>query len=203
MALCQKHGMECHYCKSQGLSYLGHWVSTCPIIREILKLEKAPPSMMGFEPAIHAVSNEKTAGLVDTGSQVHVSGNSNLFISKKPLEQMLALNLASPSFHINATHRGTMKMPYVNSEVNDVLFCKEVPGTLISLGKLVEQGYKVNFVRSDMLVDSPQGEPYFYAKFLNRSWVIHPFPPNISLRDGLNGPAVWALTMSDSLEWHC
>ncbi|MBW0470306.1 hypothetical protein O181_010021 [Austropuccinia psidii MF-1] len=38
MALRQKHGMECHYCKSQGLAYLGHWVSTCPIIWEILKL---------------------------------------------------------------------------------------------------------------------------------------------------------------------
>ncbi|MBW0506937.1 hypothetical protein O181_046652 [Austropuccinia psidii MF-1] len=42
MALRQNHGMECHYCKYQGLAYLGHWVSTCPIIWEILKLEKAP-----------------------------------------------------------------------------------------------------------------------------------------------------------------
>ncbi|MBW0538177.1 hypothetical protein O181_077892 [Austropuccinia psidii MF-1] len=134
-ALRQKHGMECHYCKSQGLVYLGHWVSTCPVIREILNLQKAPPSMMGFEPAIRAVSENRTAGLVDTGSQVHVSGNSDFFILKEPLERMLALNLVSPSFHINATHRGKMKLPFINSEVNNVLFCKDIPGTLISLGQ--------------------------------------------------------------------
>ncbi|MBW0523649.1 hypothetical protein O181_063364 [Austropuccinia psidii MF-1] len=192
MALRQKHGMECHYCKSQGLAYLGHWISTCPIIREILKLEKAPPSMMGIEPAIRAICDEKTAGLVDTGSQVHVSGNSDLFISMEPLEQMLALNLASPSFCIHATHRGKMKMPFISSEVNDVLFCKEVPGTLLLLGKLVEQGYKVRFVGSDMLVNSPQGELYFYAKFLNRSWIIHPFQSNILIRKGLDSPAKWS-----------
>ncbi|MBW0531524.1 hypothetical protein O181_071239 [Austropuccinia psidii MF-1] len=72
VALGQKHGMEFHYFKSQDLSYLGHWVLTFPAIREILKLEKAPPSMMGFEPAIHAVSNDRTVGFVDTGSQVHI-----------------------------------------------------------------------------------------------------------------------------------
>ncbi|MBW0462256.1 hypothetical protein O181_001971 [Austropuccinia psidii MF-1] len=29
-SLSQKHGVECQYCKLQGLSFQGHWVSTCP-----------------------------------------------------------------------------------------------------------------------------------------------------------------------------
>ncbi|MBW0593391.1 hypothetical protein O181_133106 [Austropuccinia psidii MF-1] len=65
------HGMECHYCKTQGLHYIGHWVSTFAIIRDILKLEKAPPPMAGNEPAICAVTGNRTASMVDTGSQVH------------------------------------------------------------------------------------------------------------------------------------
>ncbi|MBW0557591.1 hypothetical protein O181_097306 [Austropuccinia psidii MF-1] len=56
--------MECHYCKLQGLHHIGYWVSTCPIIRDILKLEKALP-------AICAVTGDRTASLLDTGSQVH------------------------------------------------------------------------------------------------------------------------------------
>ncbi|MBW0575861.1 hypothetical protein O181_115576, partial [Austropuccinia psidii MF-1] len=125
------------------------WVSTCPVIREILNLEKAPPPMAGFEPAIRAVSDDRTASLVDTGSQVHVSGNSSLFVKKEPLGQMLALSLASPSIHVNATHRGMMKLPFVSSALNNVLYCKDITGTLILLGQLVEEGYIPKFVGRD------------------------------------------------------
>ncbi|MBW0570081.1 hypothetical protein O181_109796 [Austropuccinia psidii MF-1] len=102
----KQHGLECHYCKSQDLPHVGHWVSTCPIIRDILKLEKAPPPMAVFEPAIRAVTGDRSGSMVDTGSQVYVSGVHNIFLSFEPLDHVLPLNLASPSFRIYATHRG-------------------------------------------------------------------------------------------------
>ncbi|MBW0536159.1 hypothetical protein O181_075874 [Austropuccinia psidii MF-1] len=78
-SLQQLHGMEYHYFKSQGLHHVGHWVSTCPIIWDILKLEKAPPPMAVDEPEIRAVTGDRTASMVDTGSQVQVSGMIDFF----------------------------------------------------------------------------------------------------------------------------
>ncbi|MBW0486657.1 hypothetical protein O181_026372 [Austropuccinia psidii MF-1] len=71
----KQHGLACHYCKSQDMPHVGHWVSTCPIIGDILKLEKAPPPMAVFEPAIRAVTGDRTASMVGTGSQVHFFHN--------------------------------------------------------------------------------------------------------------------------------
>ncbi|MBW0503459.1 hypothetical protein O181_043174 [Austropuccinia psidii MF-1] len=180
-ALRKKHGIECHY---------------------------LPPPMAVFEPAIRAVSENRTAGLVDTGSQVHVSGDSNMFISKEPLEQLLELNLASPSFHVYASHRGKMKLPFTKLAVNNVLFCEKIPGTLISLGQLVDEGYRPKFIENDLWVYAPEGDLFFYARFENRSWVISPVKPEVSQdsvfdrsnkSDFLN---IKALNVSKAFQWH-
>ncbi|MBW0481943.1 hypothetical protein O181_021658 [Austropuccinia psidii MF-1] len=180
--LCKKHGIECHY---------------------------SPPPMVVFEPAIHAVSENRAGGLVDTGSQVHVSGNSDLFISKDPLEQLLALNLALPSFHVYASHRGKMKMPFIKLEVNNVLFCKKISGTLISLGQLVDEGYQPKFAKNDLWVFTPEGNLFFYAFFKNRSWIISPVEPEFlqePMFDSLNNSYhlnIRALNISKAFQWHC
>ncbi|MBW0538688.1 hypothetical protein O181_078403 [Austropuccinia psidii MF-1] len=205
----QKHAVECQYCKLQGLSFQGHWVSTFPVIREILKLEKAPPPMGGFEPAIRAVSDNRTACMVDTGSQVHMSGNSNFFVQMKPLKQILALSLASPSFNVYATHRGTVKLPFVSLVMNNVLYCHAISGTLILLGQLVEEVFKPRFTGQDMWVYNPQGELYFYSCFTARSCVISPLKPNMNLElndqtmNDMKPQVIQALNVPKSFEWHC
>ncbi|MBW0511372.1 hypothetical protein O181_051087 [Austropuccinia psidii MF-1] len=159
--------MECHYCKSQGLHHIGHWVSTSPISRDILKLEKAPPPMAENELAIRAVTGDRTASMVDTGSEVHVSGIFDFFIDKQPLDPVLPLNLACLSFQIYATHRGTIQLPYCNLVVNNVLYCKDVEGTLLSLGLFLNECFGVYFVGKDMNITNPNGDIFCTANFAN------------------------------------
>ncbi|MBW0537395.1 hypothetical protein O181_077110 [Austropuccinia psidii MF-1] len=196
-ALQKLHGMECHYCKTQGLHYIGHWVSTCPIIRDILKLEKAPPPMAGNELVIRAVTGNRTASMVDTSSQVHVSGVIDFFTSKYPLDPVLPLNLASPSFRIYATHRGTIRLPYSNLEVNNVLYCKEVEGTLLSLGQFIDEGYSTKFVGNDIHITSKDGCLFCIANLINCSWILSA-ELNITKQ-----PTIRVLNSKDAYEWHC
>ncbi|MBW0506090.1 hypothetical protein O181_045805 [Austropuccinia psidii MF-1] len=110
-ALQKQHGLECHYCKSQDLPHVGNWVSTCPIIRDILKLKKSPPPMAVFELKIWVVTGDRTASIVETGSQVHVSDVHDIFLSFETLDHVLPLNLTLPSFQIYETHRGRILFP--------------------------------------------------------------------------------------------
>ncbi|MBW0471341.1 hypothetical protein O181_011056 [Austropuccinia psidii MF-1] len=155
----KQHGMECHYCKSQGLNHIGHWVSTCPIIRDILKLEKAPLPMAANEPAICAVTGDRTASMVDTGSQVH--------------------------------------LPYCNLVVNNVLYCKDVEGTLLSLGQFLDEGFGSHFAGKDMNITKTNGDIFCTATFANRGWVISPIPL-LPAQSGLT-----AFNSKSSYEWHC
>ncbi|MBW0540332.1 hypothetical protein O181_080047 [Austropuccinia psidii MF-1] len=191
------HGIECHYFKTQGCHYIGHWVSTCPIIRDILKLEKAPLPMAGNEPAIHTVTGNRTESMVDTGSQVHVSGVIDCFISKYPLEPVLPLHLASPSFCIYATHRGTIQLPYSNLEGNNVLYCKEVEVILLLLGKFIDEGYSTKLVGRDINITSKDGYPFCIASFINCSWIL-------SAKHSLTKqPTIRVFNSKDAYEWHC
>ncbi|MBW0539010.1 hypothetical protein O181_078725 [Austropuccinia psidii MF-1] len=196
-ALQKQHGSECHYCKSQELLYVGRWVSTCPIIRDILKLEKAPLPMAVFEPAIRAVTGDRAASMVDTGSQVHVSCVHDFFLSLQPLDQVLPLNLASPSFQIYATHRGRIRLPYNNLEIDDVLYCKEVQGTLLSLSQFFSNRCTAKFWGNDIVILNQGGEELCIATFTNHRWFLLPEFSSFVI------PTVKALKSNAAYQWHC
>ncbi|MBW0550222.1 hypothetical protein O181_089937 [Austropuccinia psidii MF-1] len=200
----QKFGTLCNYCKSQGLPYDGHWISTCPIIRKLAGLPPPPPPMTS-EPAIRAVNTERAESVDDTGSQVHVSGCLNNFSSLQPLDQSLPLSLVSPSALVHATHRGTMKMPWTNAELKGVLFCKEINGTLVSLGQLINQGLQPNFRGNNILVLDGEDNIFLFAKFCNNTWTVS--DPLKNCKPGHVDLApktlICAITKNNSYDWHC
>ncbi|MBW0510580.1 hypothetical protein O181_050295 [Austropuccinia psidii MF-1] len=144
-ALQKQHCSECPYCKSQDLPHVGHWVSTFPIIQDILKLKKSPPPMAVFELEIWVVTGDRTASIVGTGSQVHVSGFHDIFLSFETLDHVLPLNITLPSFRIYATHKGRIQFPYNNLEFDDVLYCEDVKGTLLYFSQFLNNGCSAKF----------------------------------------------------------
>ncbi|MBW0530953.1 hypothetical protein O181_070668 [Austropuccinia psidii MF-1] len=176
----------------------------CPIIRKMVGLPPPPPPMTP-EPATRAVNTKRAASVVATGSQVHVSGCHNYFSSWQPLEQTLPLSLASASALVHATHRGTMIMPWTNSELKEVLYCKQISGTLISLGQLINHGYNPMFQGNDILVLDKEGRIFLFAKFCNDTWVVSD-PLKICTNEFItpaSKPLIYAITKNKSYDWHC
>ncbi|MBW0504584.1 hypothetical protein O181_044299 [Austropuccinia psidii MF-1] len=201
----QKRGLECNYCKSQSLPSQGHWVSTCPVVRKLLGLCDPPPPMVENEPAIRAVASSSTASCVDTGSQIHVSGVWDLFTDIRPLGQKLALNLASPSMKIFATHRGTIKLPWTKLELSNVYYCSGVQGTLISLGQLVDEGNVAEFAGKDIIMRTREGKLMFCAKLRNRTWLVESNQCGVMETEIQDRSLshICALKSNESYVWHC
>ncbi|EFP77880.1 uncharacterized protein PGTG_03836 [Puccinia graminis f. sp. tritici CRL 75-36-700-3] len=190
-------GKPCSYC---GVS--GHWRSSCPTLRRDANLpppdtsttsrpasgfarQTAPPN----DPAIGTNSNAAVrstvaadatgaggAGTVlDSAATHHMSGSFHLFSKLSCLRPPLKLNLASSDGSMTATHSGHLKITNgVGSlMIPRVLYSPEMTGTILSLGQLIDSGFKPSFLpNNDILLTSSFIS--VVAQYINRSWLIFP-----------------------------
>lgn len=162
----------CNYCGQRG-----HYKSNCPLKKGQTGvgsgLLKHPGSQNA--PAIRLTAPQPgEESIVDTGATQHVSGSSSLFLDLRPLDRSIQLRLASNSSSAVATHYGTIRVPWRRStiDIENVLYCKEVPNTLLSLGQLIDEGCRVEFRGTGLFLWDGNGFPFFTASLVNRTWVL-------------------------------
>lgn len=144
---------ECFFCKKKG-----HFKRECSKYKEWLKnkenKESAKTARFGEWYISFLISNEKFEDwCIDSGSTKHVCGNKNLFTVFK--ERNGSVHIANGqkveikgegkvSLTLNVSNKG--KVSKLKVELNEVLYVPEIDGNLISVKKLTEKGYKIEFI---------------------------------------------------------
>jgi hypothetical protein len=220
-------GKPCSYCGGSG-----HWRSSCPTLRRDANLpppdtstpgrpasgfarQAAPPN----DPATGSTSNAAVrsavaadatgadgAGTVlDSGATHHVSGSFHMFSNLSSLRPPIKLNLASSDGSMTATHSGHLRI--INGDgslmIPRVLYSPEMTGTLLSLGQLIDSGFKPSFLpNNDILLTSSFIS--IIAKYINRSWIIFPTSWRRTPYSIKSASITAPLQISSpSYDWHC
>jgi hypothetical protein len=172
-------GKPCSYC---GVS--GHWRSSCPTLRRDANLPPPDNSTLGRpvsgfarqaappnDPATGSTSNAAvrsavaadatgaggTGTVLDSGATHHVSGSFQLFSNLTSLHPPIKLNLASSDGSMLATHSGHLKTTNGDGSlmIPRVLYSPDMTGTLLSLGQMIDSGFKATFMpNNDILLTS-------------------------------------------------
>ncbi|MBW0461685.1 hypothetical protein O181_001400 [Austropuccinia psidii MF-1] len=191
----------CHYCGE-----IGHWSPTCPIKAKAFEIrfkgrqQSANVASMGVVPLL-----EDNEALLDSGAMHSVVGNLSLFTSLSTADMMLSV-ASSESFQVDGI--GTIKLhtPYGLLQLNNVLYCRNIPGVLLSLGHLLNEGFSISFLDNYFTVSS---------RFLNFStikrnncWFI-PLSPSTKTTVDTSPSSILSVMKSidsamnnDSLLWH-
>ncbi|MBW0478111.1 hypothetical protein O181_017826 [Austropuccinia psidii MF-1] len=151
----------CYYCRE-----LGHWTSTCPIkIKANNKrnqFKECAANVAGFDatPSIETIE-----ALLDSGATHSVVGNISLFTYL--LTTNMTLSVASnDKFTIVGIGRINLNIGNSFLEVDDVLYCKDIPGIILSIGKLIAQSIDVRF-NNDKFILHQSGK--FFHSFKKNS----------------------------------
>ncbi|KAI7940030.1 hypothetical protein MJO28_013682 [Puccinia striiformis f. sp. tritici] len=219
-------GKPCTYCEAQG-----HWRSFCPVLRRDANLPAPntpldgrpasgfarqaalpndPPTSTGQGLARSAVGADATSAtgagtVLDSGATHHVSGSFHSFFSLFPINPPMKLNLASSTGSMMATHSGHLRITNGDGTLTipRVLYSPEMTGTLLSLGQLIDAGFRPQFLpNNDILLVSNQFS--ITAYYRGRSWVI--LPQSFSLLNhSINAVTRSQVNsqISPSYDWHC
>ncbi|MBW0477778.1 hypothetical protein O181_017493 [Austropuccinia psidii MF-1] len=211
----QQYGSKCSYCQKDG-----HWYIDCiqyekDFKEKQMRLRRLPRKFQHLEPplAVRSVNTEDyeedpqiiTAQhiseindgqvLIDSGASAHVSGTSHLLYNVLPLKSPIPLILADPKTTIYATGVGELRIPMTEGvlHIPNVYVCDAIPGTLLSLGRLIHQNYKVEFNNTTMHLITPTLMS-FATRFNNFCWFLDPVT-NVS--------AISTIPLNNSFTWHC
>jgi hypothetical protein len=157
-----------------------------------------------FAPEIRVAAAD-AHGIVDTGTTNHVSGEFSLLTNVRPLQKNILLNLALFDGSVMATHVGTISLPWKHStiQLENVLYCPMVQGTLILLGQLIDDGFEVSLENGAIVVWERLSGGMVMAQFSNWSWRVSlqsiSCPPLSSL-----APSIMQLAgdWHPLLQWH-
>jgi hypothetical protein len=89
--------------------------------------------------------------LLDSGSTINVSGTSCYFLITSKLKTPLTVSLAISKYVAPIEFIGRLLIPTPTGMmiINDVYFCKEIQGSILSTGKLVEEGWLFTHDKTD------------------------------------------------------
>ncbi|MBW0535974.1 hypothetical protein O181_075689 [Austropuccinia psidii MF-1] len=180
----------CFYCGGTG-----HWAPNFPIK---LKAEEAQ-SKHGKIPSVSSLgvipSLESNEALLDSGATHSVVGDVSLFTHISPTN--LLISVASRHRFI-AEGIGTVRLNTPNGtlQLNNVLYCKAIPGIVISLGRLFHDRIQFFFSKNNFFLR--QNGILFSCFFYQYQWflpIISNFPTNpsinpISTQDGHDAPPI-------------
>ena len=78
--------------------------------------------------------------------------------------------------HIAVKGKGTIAIPtcHCTKLITDVLYVPNIDQNLLSVGQLVEKGYKVLFNNSSCLIKNPNGNDLFRIEIKEKSFILNP-----------------------------
>ncbi|POW08747.1 hypothetical protein PSTT_07242 [Puccinia striiformis] len=133
--------------------------------------------------------------LLDSGASTHVSGNLKYLITRQTLARPKTIALAVADCTVDVSFKGTIKIS-TNSgmiEVEDVYYSPGVDGVILLVGRLTENGWKLNFSGETVLLISPDSV-HFSTTFRNHCWYIE------MCREVMN--KITSTPSFDSFIWH-
>jgi hypothetical protein len=106
--------------------------------------------------------------LLDSGSTINVSGKSRYFSITSKFSNPLTVLLAIAKYVALIEFIGRLEIPTPTGTmtINDVYYCKEIKGLMLSTGRLVEEGWSFVHEKTDARLVDGTGN-IFYLKFLN------------------------------------
>lgn len=143
----------CYFCKGDG-----HYKSECSKYKAWLSKkkekcdgqQKANLTESGNDDQFLFTTSLDNGWIVDSGATCHIVGQKQQFVyfNKNHREEVYVAN----GQQMSAEGKGTIRVNFINKfgnrtsvEIADVLFIPEIKGNLISVKRLAEKGYKVNF----------------------------------------------------------
>jgi hypothetical protein len=110
--------------------------------------------------------------LLDSGFTINVSGKSRFFSLTSRLNSPLTISLAIPKNVAPIEYVGSLIIPTLTGtmKINDVYYCKEIKGSILSTRRLVEKGWSFSCVGTDAKLVNSVGCS-FHLKYVNHCWV--------------------------------
>lgn len=146
--------VSCYFCKTEG-----HFKSDCPKYKSWLAKKKNNKSVDqkanltsgGNDEQQYLFTTSQEGGwIVDSGATCHIAGHKDQFVNfnKDHREKIYVAN----GEQVSALGKGTICVNFVNKygnrssvEISDVLYVPGIKGNLISVKRLTDKGYVVNF----------------------------------------------------------
>ncbi|KAI7934105.1 hypothetical protein MJO29_016536 [Puccinia striiformis f. sp. tritici] len=205
----EKYGARCYVCHSDK-----HWYNNCNEYWGYVRSGIFEPPPCGFDSPqstyqpppcpiqqqgrlrqldVPEASDGKF--LLDSGASTHVSGNLKYLITRQTLARPKTIALAVADCTVDVSFKGTIKIS-TNSgmiEVEDVYYSPGVDGVILLVGRLTENGWKLNFSGETVLLISPDSV-HFSTTFRNHCWYIE------MCREVMN--KITSTPSFDSFIWH-
>ncbi|MBW0553305.1 hypothetical protein O181_093020 [Austropuccinia psidii MF-1] len=164
----------CHYC-----SELGHWTPTCLVKikanKSRLKFKEHAANVASFDTS---PSIESLEAFLYSGATYSVVGDISLFTSISTTNMILSVTSNHKSVVVRIG-RINLKIGDNILEVKDVLYCKEIPGIIILIEKLLDQLIYVEFYNNKFVLN--QSGNMFTSFDKNSQWFLPvSFPSTIS-----------------------
>ncbi|MBW0563193.1 hypothetical protein O181_102908 [Austropuccinia psidii MF-1] len=139
----------CHYCGEAG-----YWSPNCPIkakANEMRSRAHHQPVNVAGTGVVPSLENNEA--LLDSGATHSVVGNILLFTSLKATDMTLAV-ASSKSFKVNSIGTIVLHTLYGTMEINKVLYCDNIPGVVISIGHLLNEGFSISFLNNSFTIST-------------------------------------------------
>ncbi|MBW0583158.1 hypothetical protein O181_122873, partial [Austropuccinia psidii MF-1] len=117
--------------------------------------------------AVLALENNEI--LLDSGATHSVVGDVSLFTDLRTTDMRLSV-ASSKQFNVGAIGRMKLKTKFGTMMVDNVLYCSAIPGIVLSIGQLIEQGFDVKF--DNGLFKLTMGDRKFFSHQWNFCWFI-------------------------------
>ncbi|MBW0537601.1 hypothetical protein O181_077316 [Austropuccinia psidii MF-1] len=151
--------LPCHYCGETG-----HWLPKCPIKA---KVQQRPVNIAGMGVLLLLEDHE---AFLDSGATHLVVGDISLFTSLQTTDMILSI-ASSESFEVNGIGTVFLKTLQGSFQLNNVLYCCNIPGVILSLCHLLKEGSSILFLNDSFIISSKYFNIPTFKK--NNQWFIH------------------------------
>ncbi|MBW0534040.1 hypothetical protein O181_073755, partial [Austropuccinia psidii MF-1] len=132
----------------------------------------------GKDPQVYSVEADVMdyGFLVDSAADIHVSGDNPDFVISCQLTRTILLRLASSGHTSHLTAISSLRIPMPNGMlfVDNVYYCQAIRSTILSLGRLIEDGFHPLFNGFLMLPMQFLNLPFTQLKLGMNAWAMRP-----------------------------
>ncbi|MBW0535088.1 hypothetical protein O181_074803 [Austropuccinia psidii MF-1] len=155
----------CFYCGESG-----HWVPDCPAKKKAMAVRTRINSLRLSIAKIGAVpALENNEILLDSGATHSVVGDLSLFIDLKSTNMKLSV-ASSEKFDVGAIGSIKLITKFGPMIVENVLYCSAIPGVVLSIGQLLDQGFDIKFDNGLFRLEKEERKYLSYKR--NYRWFI-------------------------------